>query len=94
MKLPQMMSQPKLLDTIALLAEIPNQRLSLVETKDIPAVGALPAGLVGTIVHIYTQPEKPPHYLVEFSDSHGCEYAVATLQAQEFLVLQYELSAA
>ncbi len=84
----------KLLDTVALLVKIPTQRLSLVEEKDIPDVGALPPGLVGTIVHIYTQPEQTPQYLVEFSDSHGREYAMATLQAQEFLVLQYELSAA
>ncbi len=88
-----MMIQPKLLDTVALLVEIPNQRLSLVETNSI-AVETLPIGLVGTIVHIYAQAEVPSGYLVEFSDSHGCEYAMATLQAKEFLVLQYELSVA
>lgn len=88
-----MMIPPKLLDTVALLSEIPSQRFSLVDA-DSPTLEGLPTGLVGTIVHIYTPAEVSPRYLVEFSDSRGCEYAVATLQAQEFLVLQYKLSAA
>ncbi|NJP09739.1 MAG: DUF4926 domain-containing protein [Leptolyngbyaceae cyanobacterium RU_5_1] len=86
-------SQPKLLDTVALLREIPSHCLGLVEAKH-SAVNGLPAGLVGTIVHIYTPAASPLSYLVEFSDSQGREYAMATLQSQDFLVLQYELLAA
>jgi Domain of unknown function (DUF4926) len=85
-------SDPKLLDSVALLSGLPKDRLTLVEAAS-PAVNGLPAGLVGTIVHIYNQ-TVPPHYLVEFSDHRGCEYAMATMQAQEFLILQYELSVA
>jgi hypothetical protein len=85
-------SDPKLLDSVALLSGLPKERLTLVESTSLAANG-LPAGLVGTIVHIYNQTESP-RYLVEFSDHHGCEYAMATMQAQEFLILQYELSAA
>ena len=87
------MMQPKLLDTVALLTEIPQQRLTLVEA-DRPVVDGLPPGLVGTIVHIYPSDVSPPRYLVEFSDSRGCEYAMTTLQASEFLVLQYDLAVA
>ena len=84
--------QPKLLDTIALLQDLPYERLTLTEIEPINTLG-LPSGLVGTIVHIYDQ-SNPPQYLAEFSDSQGCEYAMATLQESEFLVLQYDLVAA
>jgi hypothetical protein len=83
--------QPKLLDTIALITNIPRDRLSLVEPSDRPLEN-LPIGLVGTIVHIYdTTPSK---YLIEFSDTQGREEAMATLDAQEFVLLQYELAIA
>jgi hypothetical protein len=84
-------AQPKLLDTIALVANIPYDCLSLVEPSDRP-IENLPIGLVGTIVHIYdTTPSK---YLIEFSDSQGREEAMATLDEQEFVLLQDELAAA
>jgi hypothetical protein len=45
---------PKLLDTIALVVNLPHDRLSLVEPTDrLPE--RLPIDLVGTIVHIYGQ---------------------------------------
>jgi Domain of unknown function (DUF4926) len=84
--------QPKLLDTIALLQDLPYDRLTLTEIEDSSTLG-LPSGLVGTIVHVYEQ-ANPPQYLIEFADSQGCEYAMATLQESEFLVLQYDLVAA
>jgi hypothetical protein len=43
-------------------------------------------------VHIYdTTPSK---YLIEFSDTQGREEAMATLDEQEFVLLQYELAVA
>jgi hypothetical protein len=43
-------------------------------------------------VHIYdTTPSK---YLIEFSDTKGREEAMATLDAQEFVLLQYEIAVA
>jgi hypothetical protein len=85
--------QPKLLDTIALVVNVPHDRLSLVEPTDRP-LEQLPIGLVGTIVHIYEQDAAPSQYLVEFSDAEGREEAMATLDGQEFVVLQYELAIA
>jgi hypothetical protein len=87
-----MKMQPKLLDTIALLQDISYDRLTLTEIEGSSTLG-LPSGLVGTIVHVYDQ-TNPPQYLIEFADSQGCEYAMATLQEAEFLVLQYDLAAA
>jgi Domain of unknown function (DUF4926) len=84
---------PKLLDTIALIINIPHDRLSLVEAPDRP-LEQLPIGLVGTIVHIYEQDSAPSKYLVEFSDAEGREEAMATLDGEEFVVLQYELAVA
>jgi hypothetical protein len=83
---------PKLLDTVALIVNIPRDRLSLVEQTD-RLLERLPIGLVGTIVHIYGQDAAPSH-LVEFSDAEGREEAMATLEGQEFVVLQYELAVA
>ncbi len=85
--------QPKLLDTVALVANIPHDRLSLIEHDD-RLVEGLPVGLVGTIVHIYEPEATPSKYLVEFSDAEGREEAMATLDSQEFVVLQYELAVA
>jgi Domain of unknown function (DUF4926) len=85
------MNSLKLLDTIALLKDLPAERLTLVE-PDYPLT-SLPIGLVGTIVHIQEQNDESL-YWVEFSDSDGCEYAMATLKASEILVLRYELVAA
>ncbi|MGV0024319.1 DUF4926 domain-containing protein [Phormidesmis priestleyi] len=83
------MTQPNLLDTVALLQDLPRKRLTLVESDRLLS-DHLPSGLVGTIVQILDETD----YLIEFSDSQGCEYAVATLKASEFLVLRYELVAA
>jgi hypothetical protein len=84
---------PKPLDTIALVINLPHDRLSLVEPTDRP-LEQLPIGLVGTIVHIYEQDSAPSKYLVEFSDAEGREEAMATLDGEEFVVLQYELAVA
>ncbi len=84
--------QPKLLDTIALLQDLPRERLTLIEIEGSSTLG-LPSGLVGTIVHIYDQANSS-QYLIKFAEPQGCEYAMVTLQESEFLVLQYDLVAA
>ncbi|MDX2241119.1 MAG: DUF4926 domain-containing protein [Leptolyngbyaceae cyanobacterium bins.302] len=83
------MSRSKLLDTVALLRGLSSDRLSLVEF-DLASVNHLPSGLVGTIVHVFQQ-NGNEHYLIEFADAQGHEYAIATLAAHEFLVLHQEL---
>jgi Domain of unknown function (DUF4926) len=86
------MNRVPLLATVALLKSIPFERLTLVE-PEYQSISSLPMGLVGVIVEVY---DKTQHceYLVEFSDHHGYEYAMAILKADEFLVLQYELELA
>ena len=86
------MKKIKLLDTIATLKAIPIERLQLVE-EDYTSIESLPSGQVGTIVEVYEQ-EEEYHYLVEFADTQGCEYAMATLRADEILVLHYDLAIA
>jgi hypothetical protein len=86
------MKNPQLLDTIAILKSIPVDRLSLTESE-YDFKGALPVGLVGTIVDI-REDKREIFYLVEFADSDGCEFAIAYLRANEFITLQYELAAA
>lgn len=83
------MTSPQLLDTIAILSDIPAHRLQLVE-PDYASLPHLPQGLIGTIVEVY-QSGNSPDYLVEFADEQGREYAMATLQVSEFLVLHAEL---
>ncbi|WP_254921453.1 DUF4926 domain-containing protein [Nodularia sp. NIES-3585] len=80
------------MDTIATLKPIPIERLQLVE-EDYTSIESLPSGQVGTIVEVYQQ-EEEYHYLVEFADTQGCEYAMATLRADEILVLHYDLAIA
>ncbi len=60
---------------------------------DCEDIESLPPGQVGTIVEVYDRAEGC-QYLIEFSDQTGCEYAMAILKAEEFLVLHYELTAA
>jgi hypothetical protein len=81
------MNQPKLLDTVTNLQSIPQAKLTLLEKE----IAYLPKGQVGTIVEVYKR-ENKNHYLIEFADLEGCEYAMATLTAEEILVLNYELS--
>jgi Domain of unknown function (DUF4926) len=85
------MTNLKTLDTIANLVPIDSDRLTLVE-PEYQSIQQLPVGQVGTILEIY--PGDPLCYLVEFADSQGREYAMAVLQADEMLVLNYELSLA
>lgn len=87
-----MSNQPQLLDTVAILKTLPIGRSTLVE-PDYSSINDLSSGLVGTIVEVYQQ-EQNNHYLVEFADSQGQEYAIAILKPDEFLVLQYELATA
>lgn len=85
-----------LFDTITNLQPIPSERLSLVE-QEYQSLVRLPAGQVGTVVEIYpaeSSAAAEPRYLIEFADSQGCEYAMAVLQADEVLVLHYELAVA
>ncbi|MBN3944754.1 DUF4926 domain-containing protein [Nostoc sp. NMS9] len=86
------MKTAKLLNTIATLNPIPIERLQLVE-EDYTSIESLPSGQVGTIVEVYEQ-EEEYHYLVEFADTQGCEYAMVTLRADEILVLHYDLAIA
>ncbi len=88
------MKKVKLLDTIATLKPIPIERLQLVE-ENYTSIESLPSGQVGTIVEVYEQ-EEEYHYLdlVEFADTQGSEYAMATLRADEILVLHYDLAIA
>lgn len=86
------MKKLKLLDTVALLNSVPIERLTLVEA-DYSFIDCLPSGQVGTIVEVYEEGEEY-HYLVEFADTQGREYAMATLKADELLLLQYELTVA
>ena len=86
------MQTAKLLNTIATLNPIPIERLQLVE-EDYTSIESLPSGQVGTIVEVYEQ-EEEYHYLVEFADTQGCEYAMVTLRADEILVLHYDLAIA
>lgn len=85
------MKKLKLLDTVATLYPVPIERLTLLE-PDYTFIESLPSGQVGTIVEVYEEEEY--HYLVEFADTQGCEYAMATLRADELLVLHYELTVA
>lgn len=82
----------QLLDTVATLKPVALERLTLVE-PNYTSIQNLPIGQVGTIVEAYVEAEEP-HYLIEFADRQGHEYAMATLKADEFLVLHYELEVA
>lgn len=83
------MKNIKLLDTVAIINSISIERLTLVEL-DYASIQNLPSGQVGTVVEIYKETEEP-HYLVEFADTQGCEYAMAVLKTDELLVLHYDL---
>ncbi|MEL6553629.1 MAG: DUF4926 domain-containing protein [Cyanobacteria bacterium J06621_11] len=80
-----------ILDTVANLEPIPADRLTLVE-QDYELVQSLPVGQVGTVLEVYDG--DTPHCLVEFADLQGREYAMATLNSSEVLVLHYELAMA
>jgi len=90
------MTSLNLFDTITNLQPIPRERLRLVETE-YESLVSLPAGQVGTVVEIYPSESSSvtePQYLIEFADSQGREYAMAVLEADELLVLHYELAIA
>ena len=82
----------QLLDSVALLKPIARERLTLIE-PEYESIPSLPTGQVGTIVEVYDRIEEP-QYLVEFCDSQGCQYAMATLKGNEILALHYELTVA
>lgn len=86
------MKKFKLLDSVALLNPVSLERLTLVES-DYTSIKSLPTGQVGTIVEVYEEGEEV-YYLVEFADIQGHEYAMATLRADELLVLDYDLAIA
>ncbi len=86
------MEKIKLFDTVAIINPLPIERLTLVE-PDYTSIQNLPPGQVGTIVEVYEGAEHC-QYLVEFSDTQGREYAMATLRENELLVLHYELTVA
>ena len=72
------------------MVNVSTDHLALVENED-RLVSELPIGLVGTIVYIHQHEKEPLKYLVEFSNAQGQEEAMATLDEQQFVVLQYEL---
>ncbi len=78
------MAALKFLDSVANIHPTPADRLFLVE-PDYQTISYLPDGQVGTIVEIYGG--DVPHYLIEFADLQGREYAMAVLQANEVLAL-------
>ena len=78
------MTQPKLLDTVAILSSLTPDRLLQVESEM-----TLPIGLIGTIVETYPQTNT---YLIEFSDTQGCEYAMAIVPAHELLIVHLDLN--
>ena len=86
------MEKIKLFDTVAIINSVTIDRLLLVE-PDYISIQNLPSGQVGTIVEVYERAEDC-QYLVEFADTQGREYAMATLRADELLVLYYELTVA
>ncbi|MDJ0554363.1 MAG: DUF4926 domain-containing protein [Microcoleaceae cyanobacterium MO_207.B10] len=81
-----------MLDTVAIIYPITSERLTLVEPEFI-SIESLPSGQVGTVVEVYEKGGEK-QYLVEFADSQGREYAMATLKADELLPLHYELKVA
>jgi hypothetical protein len=83
------MEKIKLFDTVAIINPVLIERLTLVE-PDYTSIQNLPTGQVGTVVEVYEGAEYS-QYLVEFSDTQGREYAMATLREDELLVLHYEL---
>jgi hypothetical protein len=50
------MTQPKLLDTVAILSPLPYDRLIQIEPDKL-AIDTLPIGLIGTVVETYDKPE-------------------------------------
>jgi hypothetical protein len=86
------MEKIKLFDTVAIINPVPIDRLTLVES-DYIFIQNLPPGQVGTVVEVYEGVEDC-QYLVEFADTQGREYAMATLREDELLVLHYELTVA
>lgn len=87
------MTSLNVLDTVANLKVIPLDSLTLIEAERFTDINNLPPGQVGTIVEVYENGGATA-YLVEFADSNGQEYAMATLKADELLALHYELTAA
>ena len=83
------MATLKSLDTVVIVNPISADRLLLVES-DYQAIPFLPVGQVGTIVEVYKG--DLPHYLVEFADLKGREYAMAVLQPDEVMAIHYELN--
>ena len=83
------MSTPKLLDTVVILTALSADRLIL--SEDMRPTPELPLGLLGTIVEVYPQ---EPHYLIEFSDTEGCEYAMALMRSRELLVVHHTITPA
>lgn len=79
----------KCFDTIANLNPIPADQLTLLE-PEYQAIQSLPIGQVGTIVEVYDV--EDPHYLIEFADLQGREYAMAVLSDRDVLALHYELA--
>lgn len=86
------MEKIKLFDTVAIINPVSIERLTLVES-DYTSIQSLPSGQVGTVVEVYEGIEYC-QYLVEFADTQGREYAMATFKEKELLVLHYELTVA
>jgi hypothetical protein len=81
-----------LFDSVATLTPIDVTRLTLVEARE-ESAEQLARGQVGTVVDVVDQGESK-HYLVEFADLEGREYAMAYLVESELLPLHYQFTAA
>ena len=70
----------KMLDTVALLEDLPEHGLR--------------QGEVGTVVEMFAAtPARPGAYLVEFSDRNGVTYAMPALAAEKVMPLYHREAA-
>jgi hypothetical protein len=70
------MEDIKLLDVVALLEDVPAEKLR--------------RGEVGTVVEVFPdKPDLPKAFLVEFSDDTGMAYAFATLRPDQLMKLYF-----
>ena len=87
-KVPAPAQYPKLFDVVALLQSLPPEALHLTDERYDLSTG-LEVGAVGTVVEAYPRDAAPSACLIEFSDTHGRGYALATVPVEVLLVLHY-----
>ena len=82
------MEYPKQFDVVALLQSLPPEALHLTDERYDLSTG-LDVGAVGTVVEAYPRNAAPSTCLIEFSDTQGGGYALATVPVEVLLVLHY-----